>query len=855
MPRNSAFKKATRAFARTREFFSYESPYLRVVPASEACHGPCCAGVSTAATSSSSEAAPEPAHVDQLAPEDVVEAAKLPENDTQVLTNMSAFTEDMAALAAQDEGESGEVELYESKSSDEDEDEDDDDDDDDEQVLPAELNTTNNLCDAKTCLTAQLAGVRDRCDTERVEAYANTTKAKDGQYNAATKNFPEWAEKKKEKARKHIDTHADAAGGADVDLTSLEELREQILAEKDLRDVLRWACEKIIKVTMPLGDRALEHMMAMLVTSAKLGSRERVKDARKVNAVHRATVLDPKLTEVALPLGRRASQQMEGLRTAIAEAAIVEKSICETLEGLRQHVHASVEQSSHSGMVDAKQEEKILNTITRAPMSDEEYEEVSTRSLYFNGVLPNFSENDVVKLICRYGNVEKCRVILHSRNHEPCWLGFFTMTTPEAADGARKALNGKIIGGHALIVERPPDAQLMRTVQTHLKRARTGKPIPDSAKGKEQKDAKTEERLTYADKRYLAERLQQLNGKEMDEVGEIIAVDKPAVKGTSKCKVEVDLDDLSDIVLLKLLAYFWKRFGCAPEDARSRMVSQPAVIRGESKGMLEIPAVAPKIGETNRRENTFESVIKDGNNKRQRNVTKWDLLRGLKLTAQNFLQIGTAMANEQFGRFNDPSVINAPNLPTGAYTILRNDLLAENIKTLLEQLRDASGGGGFDQLKGIRAASRDPVAKRWKTLQRDFPDVRSMISGLQPERDRIRDWVVGGSPFSSSCFYIVAADEKSADAIAQALGDEGLHGPDDLTAFTRRLAEIDKDTRFQVQKQELTGIDPRETRCKELLELGIKIIERYPGLGRLIRLETELPYHPNHEEGDVGEEC
>jgi hypothetical protein len=312
---------------------------------------------------------------------------------------------------------------------------------------------------------------------------------------------------------------------------------------------------------------------------------------------------------------------------------------------------------------------------------------------------------------------------------------------------------------------------------------------------------------------------------------------------------------LSDVVLLKLLAYVWKRFGCAPEDPRSKMASLPARIQGESKGMVEIPAVASKIGKSNREENIPESVIKDGDNKTQRNVTKWDLLRGLKFAAQDFLQIGTAMANEQFGRFNDPSVINAPNLPTGAYKILRNDLLAENIKRLLEQLRDADARGGFDQLRGIGAANRDPVAKRWKTLKRDFPDVRSMISRLQPERDRIRDWVVGSRPFSSSGLYIVAADDKSADAIAQALGDKGLHSPDELAAFTRRLAEIDKDARFRLQKQELTDIDPRETRCKELLELGIEIIERYPGLGRLISFETELPYHPNHEEGGFGEEC
>jgi hypothetical protein len=31
-------------------------------------------------------------------------------------------------------------------------------------------------------------------------------------------------------------------------------------------------------------------------------------------------------------------------------------------------------------------------------------------------------------------------------------------------------------------------------------------------------------------------------------------------------------------------------------------------------------------------------------------------------------------------------------------------------------------------------------------------------------------------------------------------------------------------------------------------------MEKYPGLSRLISLETRLPYHPNHEEGHFEDE-
>src|SRR6202000_2119252 len=126
--------------------------------------------------------------------------------------------------------------------------------------------------------------------------------------------------------------------------------------------------------------------------------------------------------------------------------------------------------------------------------------------------------------------------------------------------------------------------------------------------------------------------------------------------------------------------------------------------------------------------------------KRKRAITKWDLLRGLKSAAEEYLKIAIALVDEQFEKFTDPSVMNAPNLPTGAYSILRNDLLAENIGRLLVQLHDGHGKGDLNHAENIRAAVRDPVARRWKTLRRDFPDVLNMISKLNRVRDDIQAW-------------------------------------------------------------------------------------------------------------------
>ena len=81
-----------------------------------------------------------------------------------------------------------------------------------------------------------------------------------------------------------------------------------------------------------------------------------------------------------------------------------------------------------------------------------------------------------------------------------------------------------------------------------------------------------------------------------------------------------------------------------------------------------------------------------------------------------------------------------------------------------------------------------------------------------------------------------------------------MHGPKDLAAFTKRLAEVDKDARFHLEKLGPADVDPREARRSKFLDLGIKTMERYPGLSRLISLETRLSYHPNHEEGHFEDE-
>lgn len=852
MPRNSAFKKATRAIAKTHKFFSYESPYPTLVRESEPCYGPCCAGLSIPSPFASAGAsAVAPARAKRAG---VIDSGKL--SEISLLEKVSAL----------EQRESDEIKADVSESPD-----DDDDHNDDKHAVPGKTDK-DGFCGCKYCLGAQSAGVMHSCNPQDTAAVATLTQAKDEGDRAAARKFLSQAEKSRHQAENH--RRADTGGSVDFEAEtekSLEELQEQVLAKRELRNVLRWAGNTILNAKGPLGGKALQQLMATLIASAKAGSVARlIKDTAKPKAPQREIIIDPERTETTLSSGEQASDQIEALRTAIVEAGVEEASMREMLKKWRDQLQACAKQSSHAVTVDAEQQEKIQQTMIKPPLTDHEYEKVSSRRLYIDGVLPHFPKDDVVQVLRGYGEVENIQVISHFRNQEKCWLGLFTMATSKAADAARKGLNGKVIGGHAWIVDKPPDARLMKIIQTQLKKVREAKFPPHSKKDKEQEHTPKEPHLSYVDKEYLSNRLQQMTGKEKIEVAEIISAYIPALKGVSKYNVPVSFDKLSDVVLLKLLGYLWKRFGCDSGDPRSRKVSQLA----EGLGLPQSPAARSQIGKSSKQKESSGSLTEDGDNrKRRRAVTKWDILRGLKCAAEEFLEIGIAMADKQYVRFNSPSVANAPNLPTGAYTILRDAILAENVGNLLNRIRDQESGlrlrrtlprrppghqpddvGIENQSETMRAVSDDTVVRRWKSLKRDFPDVAAMIAKLQSERSQIQAWITSERGLSSSRHYIVAADDESVDAIAEALGDKDPHVSDDLAVFTGCLAAVNKDARFQLKKPEQEETDPKEIRHRELLELSKKIIGRYPGLGKLIMWETRMPYHPDHEEAQFGDE-
>lgn len=720
MPRNSAFKKASKALAKTRDFFSYESPYLTAVPGSEACYGPCCAGPGTVKLTTTLSMASTTARVNSSADAGQEPDIPLPEGTTE------------ADESGADESES--------------------------------------------------------CDH--------------GDEDGNEHGIPGWAEETKGKAHDPPQVEEDTLETKSVALgLGIKELEERILAVKDLRDVLRWACEQVINVTIPLGEPALQQLLMTLSKSARVGRNERLNKSKKDRVVEQDAVKKVDATN--------------------------EKIKCEGSQVMSLHNNTST-------TIAEKQEQ---SGIQHTRHSQEEYlQKLWSRSLLFTDIPPNFTEIEVSNLFAKYGKVEDCQIKFDTHTRASCAFGYVRMAEAHQADAAESALRGMVINGCKIHVQKPSFELYQATARKNGEATKTILDTVDNPKGFRL--------FNHLDTGLQSNTNPMLDHSTTQKALGVVATEPTAIPGISREELDISIEDLPETVVLKVQKFLDKH--------NCRMFGRPSSVHASSTASVPgqsqaSPADAP-LSTRSKDNSKLGGMIKHdhdraGSQRRELAVTKWDVLRGLKLAAEEFLQVGAVMADDQFERFVHSSVMNAPNMPTGAYTVLRNDLLAENIGRLMGQVRERDSNGGVSP----RPRHQDPTTRRWKTLKRDFPDVPAMISNLRLPREEIQAWIASGRHMSSPCLYIVAADEKSRSAVAEAVGEKDLHSPDDLAAFTRRLAEIDRDARFQLQKPDPAHIDPRDTHCKKLLELCTKTIGRYPGLRRLISLETDLPYHPSHE--------
>lgn len=75
-------------------------------------------------------------------------------------------------------------------------------------------------------------------------------------------------------------------------------------------------------------------------------------------------------------------------------------------------------------------------------------------NLFVTGIHPRLTEEDVMRLFAKYGEVEKCQIMLDPHTKESRGFGFVKMATLESADGAKEGLQGETFEGRTLSIEK-----------------------------------------------------------------------------------------------------------------------------------------------------------------------------------------------------------------------------------------------------------------------------------------------------------------------------------------------------------------------------------------------------------------
>lgn len=75
-------------------------------------------------------------------------------------------------------------------------------------------------------------------------------------------------------------------------------------------------------------------------------------------------------------------------------------------------------------------------------------------NLFVTGIHPRLSEADVSRLFEKYGDVENCSIMVDPHTKESRGFGFVKMVTAEQADAAREGLQGEVIEGRTLSIEK-----------------------------------------------------------------------------------------------------------------------------------------------------------------------------------------------------------------------------------------------------------------------------------------------------------------------------------------------------------------------------------------------------------------
>lgn len=88
-------------------------------------------------------------------------------------------------------------------------------------------------------------------------------------------------------------------------------------------------------------------------------------------------------------------------------------------------------------------------------IQDEEEGAVNTgTNLFVTGIHPRLSEGDVSRLFEKYGVVENCSIMKDPHTQESRGFGFVNMESGSQADAAKEGLQGEVIEGRTLSIEK-----------------------------------------------------------------------------------------------------------------------------------------------------------------------------------------------------------------------------------------------------------------------------------------------------------------------------------------------------------------------------------------------------------------
>jgi len=90
---------------------------------------------------------------------------------------------------------------------------------------------------------------------------------------------------------------------------------------------------------------------------------------------------------------------------------------------------------------------------TRMKDVDEEGAINSGSNLFITGIHPRLTESDVSRLFEKYGDVESCSIMLDPHTKES-GFGFVKMVTNDQAEAAKEGLQGEVIEGRTLSIEK-----------------------------------------------------------------------------------------------------------------------------------------------------------------------------------------------------------------------------------------------------------------------------------------------------------------------------------------------------------------------------------------------------------------